>query len=90
MVISLRDTQSVNLVGAFEEAVVGNHIATAAQRLTEYAQSIDTAYGTTPVQSWVIRANPAAAAVAELGEQVSLAAALSALGENIASRISAS
>jgi CRISPR system Cascade subunit CasC len=89
IVISVRDTQPVNLVGAFEEAVTGDHrIAEGARRLAEYAQNIDKNYGTTAVTGWVVRISDSAAALDALGERVGLDEAVARLGRTVAERLS--
>lgn len=88
VVISVRDTQPVNLVGAFEEAIEdSSRLATASTRLAEYAEDIDTAYGTHPVATWVVRAVPAAEPLDRLGERASLDDAIRLAGELVASRL---
>lgn len=90
VVISVRDTQPVNLVGAFEDPVVEpGRIGAASTRLADYAQSIDTNYGTTPVETWVVRASEAAAPLDALGTRVPLNEAVDALGATTAARLSA-
>ncbi|WP_119696077.1 type I-E CRISPR-associated protein Cas7/Cse4/CasC [Microbacterium halotolerans] len=88
VVISVRDSQPVNLVGAFEEPVAGTHrIAEGARRLAEYAQSVDGAYGTAPVSGWVVRVSDAAAPLDSLGERVGLDDAVAQLGRAVAERL---
>ncbi|MFT3797941.1 type I-E CRISPR-associated protein Cas7/Cse4/CasC [Microbacterium sp.] len=88
VVISLRDTQPVNLVGAFEEAVVGEHrLAQAAERLADYAVGIDRAYDTTPVETWIVRGNGTTKALDVFGQPVSLGAAVSGVGAAVAERL---
>ncbi len=88
VVISVRDSQSVNLVGAFEDAILdGNRVAVASQRLAEYAHDIDAAFGTTPDRVWIVRAGESTAALDALGTRVSLNDAVRALGETISGRL---
>jgi len=90
IVISVRDSQPVNLVGAFEEAVTAEpRLATASARLAEHATAVDEAYGTAPVKTWVVRTTPGAAALDGLGERVSLDEAVARLGEVVAERLQA-
>lgn len=86
VVAQLRDTQSVNLVGAFERPVVGDYVAEAASALTERSTLVDAKFGTTPVHTWVLAASPGAAPAEELGEAVSLAQLVEAVGESVAAR----
>lgn len=76
VVVIVRDAQPVNLVGAFEDAVVASNgakrVAIACERLVEYAVEIDRAYSQTPVVSYVVRVGPQTAALERLGESVDL------------------
>lgn len=89
VVISIRSSQPVNLVGAFEEAVVASsgRLRIASERLADHARAVDAAYGTTPVASWVVRAADAAAALDALGERVALDDAVAAAGALAAARL---
>ncbi|MFC6356064.1 type I-E CRISPR-associated protein Cas7/Cse4/CasC [Luethyella okanaganae] len=86
VVVSVRDTQPVNLVGAFEEPVETDRIRSAAQRLVEHVKDIDGNYGTKPVKSWVVSTGKTDA-LNELGEKVTLDALVANLGEFVASRL---
>ena len=55
VVVNLRDTQAVNLVGAFERPIAGDIVTNATKALVEREQEIDASYGTTPVHTWVVR-----------------------------------
>ncbi len=76
VVVMVRDGQSVNLVGAFEDAVVGepgsSRTAEASRRLAAYATDVDAAYGTAPLHSFVVRVGAATESLAGLGDAVSL------------------
>ncbi|MGB4780268.1 type I-E CRISPR-associated protein Cas7/Cse4/CasC [Microbacterium sp.] len=89
VVISLRDTQPVNLVGAFEEAIRTDEgrLRVASERLATYARDVDEAYATTPVHSWVVRVSDATSALDAVGERVALDAAVDAVGANVAQRL---
>lgn len=88
IVISVRDSQPVNLVGAFEEAVSGgSRLGKASAELAAHAESVNDAYGTAPVATWVVRATPAAEPLDRLGEKVSLDDAVSRTGELVADRL---
>ncbi|GAA3592601.1 type I-E CRISPR-associated protein Cas7/Cse4/CasC [Klugiella xanthotipulae] len=88
VVVSIRDSQSVNMVGAFEEPVVGVRIATAAARLAAHTQDVNANFGTTPVAVWVV-AGQAAQALTVLGEKVSLDELVARVGATVAERITA-
>lgn len=89
IVISVRDSQPVNLAGAFEEAITtpSGRLKAASAALASQATSVDHAYGTTPVKTWVIRVSEAADALDPLGERTSLDAAVIALGSLVAERL---
>ena len=58
IVVTLRDTQPVNLVGAFEDAVTADEtttrLAVAARRLGERATQITELLGQRPVRAWLV------------------------------------
>ncbi|GGH51518.1 type I-E CRISPR-associated protein Cas7/Cse4/CasC [Microbacterium album] len=88
IVISVRESQPVNLVGAFEEAITESpRLRHASERLAAHASAIDEAYGTAPVTSWVVRASDAASALDALGERATLDDAVASLGDTVASRL---
>lgn len=88
VVISIRDTQPVNLVGAFEEAINNDRrLKEASTRLATHAAEIDAAFGTTPVASWVVRTGDATGALDALGQRVSLDDAVRELGETVVNRL---
>ncbi|GAB3597964.1 type I-E CRISPR-associated protein Cas7/Cse4/CasC [Microbacterium tumbae] len=89
VVVSVRDSQPVNLVGAFEEAIVtrDSRLATASARLAAEAVDIDTAFGTTPVKTWVVRTGNATEALDTLGDRVALDEAIHQVGEVVSDRL---
>lgn len=66
VVVNLRDTQAVNLVGAFERPVAPSYVQHATEALVRREQDVDRAYGITPVRTWVVRVGDATAAADEL------------------------
>lgn len=90
VVVQVRDSQSVNLVGAFEEPVRGARVSdVATARLAAWSRKIDEKYGTTPVKSWVISLSDEVEELDELGESTSLEALVTALGSTVESRLEA-
>jgi CRISPR system Cascade subunit CasC len=87
VVVQVRDSQPINLVGAFETAVVvrpgETRVGIAAGRLAERSAAIDSAYGTTPTAAWVVRATPDAKVLDELGQAGSLDDLVAALGAQV-------
>lgn len=90
IVVSIRDRQSVNRVGAFERAVTANHVQSAAEALAKYAARVDAKFGTTPARSWAVALNEHAIAVEELGEAVGIDDLVARLGETVTERLTAS
>lgn len=92
VVVQIRDSQPVNLVGAFEEPVEvaagGSRLAQTVDKLVTHAQMVDTAYGTTPIRSMSVLASPAVGALAALGDPVSLDAMIAGVGESVAETLS--
>lgn len=90
VVVSLRDTQPVNLVGAFEVPLqASDGTAKATERLVNYATEIDEAYGTAPVRSWVVGVGESASLLETMGDRVSFAELIEQVGEAVAERTSA-
>lgn len=91
VVVSLRADQSVSLVGAFEEAVSEGastgRVRGGAVQLAEYAQSLEEAFGTRPVRTWVVGVGDRAAALKALGDAVSFDGLVSELGEAVTERL---
>jgi CRISPR system Cascade subunit CasC len=88
VLISVRDTQPVNLVGAFEKPVTGtDRVLEATERLVAREREIDAAYDTTPVTSWVVRVGDATAAAEQLAPAVSLKTAAAAVREVVEQRL---
>lgn len=76
VVVMVRETQPVNLVQAFEEAIpqgdVAGRVRAACARLVQEAEDVTAAYGGQPVQTWVIAKGERTADLKTLGESVSL------------------
>lgn len=72
VVVVAREDQPVNLVGAFEDAVVarGGYVEASAQALADHATSLSAAYGTPPLATWVTAVGRKTAPLAALGEQL--------------------
>jgi CRISPR system Cascade subunit CasC len=91
VVIQARDSQPINLVGAFEspvrESETSGRIKAAAEALRNEALEIERAYGETPVATWVTRVGDDTAALDDLGETVPLADLVNGLGELVDSRL---
>ncbi|GAA4919388.1 CRISPR system Cascade subunit CasC [Stackebrandtia albiflava] len=92
VVVSLRDSQSVNYAAAFEVPVEpedkSSRIAKAAEELRRYATETATKYDAlAPLQTWVLHVGDTTAAVAELGESMTQRGLLDAIETAVAERI---
>lgn len=87
VVVNLRDTQAVNLVGAFERPIAGEIVANATKALVEREQEIDASYGTTPVRTWVVRVGKGTKAADQLAARQPLRDVLTELGDAVAARL---
>lgn len=87
VVVNLRDTQAVNLVGAFERPIAGEIVANATKALVEREQEIDASYGTTPVHTWVVRVGKDTKAADQLAARQPLRDVLTELGDAVAARL---
>ena len=87
VVVNLRDTQAVSLVGAFERPIAGEIVANATKALVEREQEIDASYGTTPVRTWVVRVGKGTEAADQLAARQPLHDVLTELGDAVAARL---
>ncbi|SCL13518.1 type I-E CRISPR-associated protein Cas7/Cse4/CasC [Micromonospora inyonensis] len=87
VLVRVRDTQPINLVGAFEtpirETDAAGRIEQAATALAEHAVAVENAYGDRPVASWVTHVGQKTAVLADLGKAVSLSELVTAAGEQV-------
>lgn len=89
VLVTLRDTQPINLVGAFEEPVDGTgRIPAAIVRLAAHANEVQEAFGETPVASWTFGPGDRLAPLAALGERGTADSVVAAVGEAVAARLS--
>lgn len=91
VVVMVRDRQSINLVGAFEDPVreteqVGR-VKQACDALRDEALEIQRAYGEKPVASWITRVGSDTASLDDLGSNVAFDELVSALGDVVATRL---
>ncbi|MGC4962917.1 type I-E CRISPR-associated protein Cas7/Cse4/CasC [Gordonia sp. DT101] len=92
VLICIRDDQPVNLVGAFEEAIepaVGSGVLSqAAQSLASRESDVAAAYGG-PTAKFFTAVNPAADALAEVGERLSIAELVARVSASVTTELSA-
>lgn len=88
VIVRVRDTQPINLVGAFETPVRETHSAgrveLAAAALAKHTIAVENAYGERPVASWVTQVGEQTAVLADLGKAVTLSELVNGVGELVA------
>ncbi|MFI2105685.1 type I-E CRISPR-associated protein Cas7/Cse4/CasC [Isoptericola sp. NPDC019693] len=93
VVVSVRDDQSVSYVGAFEEPVAAaagaGRVTESARRMSRYAGDLQDAYGSVPVQTWVVGVGDARSELAGLGEVTSFGDTVSAVSALVTERLAA-
>lgn len=91
VLIVVRDTQSINLVGAYEEPVSDHEpagrIGTAIQRLVQHGSDLHQAFDQQPVAAWAIGVGERAKPLAQIAEPATLDGAIGALGALVAQRM---
>ena len=91
VVVVARDSQPINLVGAFEKAIResdrSGRVERASEALRDLAVEIQQAYGETPVDSWVTRVGDDTAALDDLGRRVPLSTLVAEAGALVAGRL---
>ncbi|PZM98314.1 MAG: type I-E CRISPR-associated protein Cas7/Cse4/CasC [Actinobacteria bacterium] len=93
IMVRLRDTQPINLVGAFEEPIrqeQSGRVRAAAERLAAYTREIEQAYGESPVASWVTHVGERTEALAALGTVQPLPELVNSVGAQVAERLATS
>ena len=89
VLVVLRDSQPINLVGAFEEAIDGgHHVPTAIERMATHAQELHAAYGETPVGAWTFGPGERLAPLTAVADRGDLGSTVTAVGEVVAARLS--
>ncbi|MDR0960734.1 MAG: type I-E CRISPR-associated protein Cas7/Cse4/CasC [Propionibacteriaceae bacterium] len=91
VVVSLRDDQSVSLVGAFEKPVKtslddGRSVASA-KNLAKHAAEVSDAYGSGPVETWVMGIGEVGEALNGTGERMSFDGLVHSVGEAVSQRL---
>lgn len=91
VVVLVRDTQPINLVGAFEtpirETETSGRVKGASEALRNEALEVERAYDERPLAGWVTRLGPDTSALDDLGEHRPLGEVVSAVGALVASRL---
>lgn len=88
VLVRVRDTQPINLVGAFETPIGETHaagrIAQAAAALAKHTIAVESAYGERPIASWVTQVGEQTAVLTDLGKTVSFGELVTGVGEHVA------
>jgi CRISPR system Cascade subunit CasC len=91
VVVLVRDSQPINLVGAFErpihESERAGRVKQASELLRAEAAEIERAYSETPVAGWVTRIGEDTASLDELGPKIALDQMVSELGTVVSERL---
>ncbi|WP_199441450.1 type I-E CRISPR-associated protein Cas7/Cse4/CasC [Umezawaea beigongshangensis] len=91
VLVLVRETQSVNLVGAFEdpvpEGVPGGRIGESVRRLVQHGRDLHEAFDETPVTGWSFGVGDRTAPLAELAERTTFDTAVRGLGTVVAERL---
>ncbi|MFG2044511.1 type I-E CRISPR-associated protein Cas7/Cse4/CasC [Dactylosporangium sp. NPDC048998] len=87
VVVRVRDTQPINMVGAFETAIQetesAGRVKLAAAALADHVLAVEKAYGERPVGSWVTQVGEQTAALADLGKAVTFGELVTGVGEQV-------
>ncbi|WP_345605031.1 type I-E CRISPR-associated protein Cas7/Cse4/CasC [Pseudonocardia adelaidensis] len=87
--VVLRETQSINLVGAFEEAITTQpRIPAAITALATHATEVQDAYGEAPVAAWTFGPGERLAPLADIATRGDADSTVAAVGEAVAARLS--
>ncbi|SDP94073.1 type I-E CRISPR-associated protein Cas7/Cse4/CasC [Lentzea jiangxiensis] len=92
VLVVARETQSINLVGAFEEAIYAQtgRIAEAIQRLTDHARDLHQAYDEQPVAAWAFGVgDKKVAPLSELAQRSTFDTTVTEVGALVAGRLAA-
>ncbi|MEV8515213.1 type I-E CRISPR-associated protein Cas7/Cse4/CasC [Dactylosporangium sp. NPDC051484] len=88
VVVRVRDTQPINMVGAFETAIQetesAGRVKLASAALADHVLAVENAYGERPVGSWVTQVGEQTAVLADLGKAVTFGELVTGVGEQVA------
>jgi CRISPR system Cascade subunit CasC len=88
VLVVLRDTRPVNLVGAFEEAVAEQpRVPAAIKKLASHLRDVQDAYAESPVAAWTFGPGAALAPLAELAVRGDVESTVTAVGEAVSARL---
>lgn len=91
VLVRVRDSQPINLVGAFEtpirETLATGRIQLAAEALAKHAIAVESAYGEQPMGSWVTHVGDRTAVLAELAKSVTFGELVTNVGDQVAASL---
>lgn len=91
VLVMVRDTQSINLVGAFEDPVAdgadGGRIAASIRRLADHGTELHTAFDQTPIAGWSFGVGDRTEPLTALGQRTTFDTAVHDLGVLVADRL---
>lgn len=88
VLITLRDSRAVNLVGAYEEPIEGpSRIGTAITRLAAHAREIQDAYADAPVAAWTFGPGERLGPLVEMAVRGDIESSVAAVGDTVAARL---
>ncbi len=90
VLVVARETQPINLVGAYEEAIgegeKGGRITGAVARLARHADELHTAYDETPLAAWTVAVGERGDLLADIATRVTLDGLVTGVGDLVAQR----
>lgn len=91
VIVLVRESQPINLVGAFEnpirETATSGRTKLAADALRDEAKEIERAYGESPINAWVTRVGADTVSLDDLGESVGFAELVEQVGAVVQTRV---
>ena len=88
VLLMLRDSRPINLVGAFEEAVKDDsRISASISRLAAHASEVHEAYGETPLEAWTFGPGDRLAPLSAIATRGTCDSTIAGLGEAVAARL---
>lgn len=92
VLVTLRDSQAINLVGAFEQPITeaNGRIERACEELKNQLEAVNNTYNEAPLHIWTVRLGGRTKALADTGVQVDLQGLLDGVEATVAARVGAS
>ncbi|MEU6246552.1 type I-E CRISPR-associated protein Cas7/Cse4/CasC [Glycomyces sp. NPDC047010] len=92
VLVTLRDSQAINLVGAFEQPITeaNGRIERACEELKNQLEAVNSTYNEAPLHVWTVRLGGRTKALGDTGEQVDLQGLLDGVEATVAARVGGS